>query len=571
MKKSGYIILALIIIAGSFGIAIAMPSYLTGFSSAYPDVPGVLSTCNLCHVSTSPPSFNPYGTAYLNGAHNFQAIENLDSDGDGFNNIDELNAGTFPGDASSKPAPPQPPAGTGLLEVPVNQTHNFYPSSVSPVISNDPAQSRPVAVGAAAEGGNVLDLRVAFGGFSGDVDIYFAMGISEDPENLYFLMSDYSVQAVSIEDIITAAASGNFPIGPWKADISGPIDETLLSGFSVSNIPAGTYTFYALVTTPGSIQDFYLWTSEFTRQGVDGTVLYAQNCSACHGLLDISSKRGASAGRIQAAIDANTGGMGSLAFLSPGDVQAIADVLLQQAAVIEAPKSQMGFSYPAIEMPVLHSDASSARPLGLGPIASGGEVLTLRAGLGEFVSPVDLYLAIRSSSDSSNMYFLGSDYTVESVPFFLALKLLSSGSLPPMVEPWKLNTMGPVDEIIVDNLSISNIAPGTYYLYLMATPANSLQHYYIWNYSVYNRGRRCGFGWSCAIFPKLRIVPRDACQLDEDRQDGKPDPKCDQWQHRRYGRHQSDECADPGDSRRSWTADTATSADDNRRRYTICQ
>jgi mono/diheme cytochrome c family protein len=67
------------------------------------------------------------------------------------------------------------------------------------------------------------------------------------------------------------------------------------------------------------------------------------------------------------------------------------------------------------------------------------------------------------------------------VPFFLALKLLSSGSLPPGVEPWKLNTMGPVDEIIVDNLSISNIAPGTYYLYLMATPANSLQHYYIWN------------------------------------------------------------------------------------------
>lgn len=58
----------------------------------------------------------------------------------------------------------------------------------------------------------------------------------------------------------------------------------------------------------------------------DGALLYDTNCAGCHGPLAASGKNGASAERIQAAIDGNIGGMGSLS-LDAGQIQAIADVL----------------------------------------------------------------------------------------------------------------------------------------------------------------------------------------------------------------------------------------------------
>ena len=63
----------------------------------------------------------------------------------------------------------------------------------------------------------------------------------------------------------------------------------------------------------------------------DGPTLYANNCSACHGPLASSSKLNKTSGQIQAAIDANTGGMGGLSTLTPTEVQAIADALVSAA------------------------------------------------------------------------------------------------------------------------------------------------------------------------------------------------------------------------------------------------
>jgi len=59
----------------------------------------------------------------------------------------------------------------------------------------------------------------------------------------------------------------------------------------------------------------------------DGVTLYANNCSGCHGTLVSSSKLNRSASQIQAAIDANTGGMGGLSYLTSTNIQAIADAL----------------------------------------------------------------------------------------------------------------------------------------------------------------------------------------------------------------------------------------------------
>lgn len=52
---------------------------------------------------------------------------------------------------------------------------------------------------------------------------------------------------------------------------------------------------------------------------IDGKAVYTQYCSGCHG----TSKQTATASAIQAAIDQNKGGMGSLSFLTAAQIAAI--------------------------------------------------------------------------------------------------------------------------------------------------------------------------------------------------------------------------------------------------------
>jgi mono/diheme cytochrome c family protein len=59
----------------------------------------------------------------------------------------------------------------------------------------------------------------------------------------------------------------------------------------------------------------------------DGTTLYATYCSSCHKPLASSTKGGATLARLQAAISANTGGMGSLSSLTAAQLQALVTAL----------------------------------------------------------------------------------------------------------------------------------------------------------------------------------------------------------------------------------------------------
>jgi hypothetical protein len=96
----------------------AKSNFLTAAQAQYPGIVGSkLDSCTLCHASGSPPggsTLNPYGQAYKNSGHNLAAIENQDSDGDGYSNLAEIMALSFPGDAGSTPgetaATPAPPS-----------------------------------------------------------------------------------------------------------------------------------------------------------------------------------------------------------------------------------------------------------------------------------------------------------------------------------------------------------------------------------------------------------------------------------------------------------------------------
>ena len=93
--------------------AFAFSSAKNAFNTRYGTANTAIDSCGLCHPGGtktgggSAPDLNLYGQDFFNnGASNstsFAAIEGLDSDHDGFTNIDEITARTFPGDANSKP------------------------------------------------------------------------------------------------------------------------------------------------------------------------------------------------------------------------------------------------------------------------------------------------------------------------------------------------------------------------------------------------------------------------------------------------------------------------------------
>ncbi len=94
------------------GTAHAFSSYLSAFNTKYGTSATKLNTCSTCHGSGGTSTWNPYGESIRTGtstslpiADRLTAVEPLDSDGDGFTNIVEINARTFPGDPADHPAP----------------------------------------------------------------------------------------------------------------------------------------------------------------------------------------------------------------------------------------------------------------------------------------------------------------------------------------------------------------------------------------------------------------------------------------------------------------------------------
>lgn len=94
-------------------LAHARGSYITAFETRYPN--STLSmdlSCALCHPNNNTTQFNAYGNAFRLASgttdQRYAAVESKDSDGDGFTNLQEINANTDPSSASSRPAAPTP-------------------------------------------------------------------------------------------------------------------------------------------------------------------------------------------------------------------------------------------------------------------------------------------------------------------------------------------------------------------------------------------------------------------------------------------------------------------------------
>src|SRR5262245_37358943 len=99
----GSLVLALVLMVTTACPVHALTSYLDAFRTQYPAAAGSrIDGCSLCHSTV--PQLNPYGSAFLSAEFNFPPIEGLDSDGDGFANLAEIQALTFPGNPADTPA-----------------------------------------------------------------------------------------------------------------------------------------------------------------------------------------------------------------------------------------------------------------------------------------------------------------------------------------------------------------------------------------------------------------------------------------------------------------------------------
>lgn len=139
------------------------------------------------------------------------------------------------------------------------------------------------------------------------------------------------------------------------------------------------------------------------------------------------------------------------------------------AVTMSVPAEQQFFpSYSPIASPVISADPSQAMPIGVGPIATGGDTLNIQVGLGQFSGLVDIYFGIYSSLiDPDNVYILTSGNTFQ--PFYAGFT------------PWMADTYGDINESLFGDISASAILPGTYDLYLAVTPSGSLDAYYLWS------------------------------------------------------------------------------------------
>jgi hypothetical protein len=102
--KNGLFNVAIVVLI-AFTIGAFTVSPLTKARPTYAkDLPASLKNyCNVCHTAPSGGPLNAFGEDYWRFGLNINATANLDSDGDGFTNAEELAAGTFPGNQNSYP------------------------------------------------------------------------------------------------------------------------------------------------------------------------------------------------------------------------------------------------------------------------------------------------------------------------------------------------------------------------------------------------------------------------------------------------------------------------------------
>jgi hypothetical protein len=107
MRKNISISVVMLVVFGFVGIASANKVLFPDFKKKYEiSAESKLNSCGTCHINESGGGpRNGFGVAYKNAYvdQDFSVFEKIDSDGDGYTNIEEIKAGKKPGDFNDRP------------------------------------------------------------------------------------------------------------------------------------------------------------------------------------------------------------------------------------------------------------------------------------------------------------------------------------------------------------------------------------------------------------------------------------------------------------------------------------
>ena len=251
MKKANlFSLLALTIAIVSFSsIAYAKPTYTTDFNTYY-GTDGVkggvtLGSCITCHNTLDGDGYNPYGLDFMINSHKFEAIESLDSDGDGFDNITEIIYDTFPGDPGSVPAEPtnNPPVANAGADQTI---------SVGDTITLDGSGSHDVD-------GNPLSIAWSFVSIPAGSSAKLSNPTAVDPTFVADLPGTYVAKlivndslAASDPDTVTISTQNSAPLADAGPDQTASVEDTVsLDGSSSQDADGDQLTMaWSFVSVP---------------------------------------------------------------------------------------------------------------------------------------------------------------------------------------------------------------------------------------------------------------------------------------------------------------------------------
>ena len=74
------------------------------------------------------------------------------------------------------------------------------------------------------------------------------------------------------------------------------------------------------------------------------------------------------------------------------------------------------FAYGPVDFPVISNDPAQAEPIGVGPVANGGDTVDVNIQIGPFDGPVNVsFLIYAPSIDSEDLYFVSPHYELKSL------------------------------------------------------------------------------------------------------------------------------------------------------------
>lgn len=125
-----------------------------------------------------------------------------------------------------------------------------FDSDSDPIKDIKPEKTKPLCLGDATKGGDVLTLKVDLDKFANTVDLYL---IFEMAGSYYITMPDNTLQPMGTALI------------KWRANVNTEVKETPLTGITVSSLPAGTFRIYLIATPVGDLSKYYLWVTEIPK------------------------------------------------------------------------------------------------------------------------------------------------------------------------------------------------------------------------------------------------------------------------------------------------------------------